>query len=851
MRGGLGRTLLTAFLVLAIIPLSAISWYATLRERQDIQREVTAKLSAVAALMGTQLCWCTERCTADLALAAASPAIQENVDVLLTDPVDTDPARDALRLQLQTMLSQASLFQRLAVLDSEGNVLVSTDPQVENTQLEPQLDSTAPFSSEGSEATDGGALMLIQAITGQDDETLGLLAGWLNLGDLVADLQAASDLGEMGKIYLVDANGVVLPFSQQREATRLQGQEAIGQGIEFAHAGENREGHSSWTTSTGLYENYAGDSVIGVYHWVPELNLALVAEQAQEDAFAPTENVAAAVVGATLVVALVTAVIAAVVTRQITQPIVRLTESALNIAEGDMEQRVPVKSRDEIGILAYVFNHMTAELKTLYDDLENKVVRRTALLQQANYQIQRRAIQLATTVEVSQASTLILEPGQLLREVVQLIHSSFFAYSFVGIYLLDDTGKRALLREGKGGKEEVMAAKSEPVRVDVALLHLDGIGNGSAVSQAALTGDPHIVRWDAERAQKTFSSPYIRAEAALPLRMGEQIIGVLNILSTEEDDFDADDVSVLQNVANQIAIALENARAYAVEREAADRLRELDRSKRRFLANMSHELRTPLTNILGFSRLMLKEIDASASIKGKRRVASAGSLMEQNRNDLEIIYNNGQHLLGLINDLLDVSQIEAGLMELEFRAVDVADLINSVMATTSALVRDKDIELHQEIAPNLPTVQADQARVRQVLLLLLTNAAKFTLEGSITVRAWSDDGEVLVSISDTGVGILPEDRERIFEQFEQGTILIEGKRSVSLLNGRHPNGAGLGLALSKEFVEMHGGRIWVESEVGQGSTFTFTLPLKPESADDKYVSSAKAGIGMVKRKEEV
>ncbi|MEA3340581.1 MAG: hypothetical protein U9R15_11495, partial [Chloroflexota bacterium] len=182
----MGRTLLTAFLILAIIPLSAISWYATLRGRQDIQREVTAKLSAVAALMGTQLRRCTERCAADLALVAALPVTQENVNVLLTDPsftiegqrsgVGTDPARDALRAQLQTMLSQTPSFQRLVVLDSEGKVLVSTDPQAENTRLELQLDSTAPPPSEGSEAApplsegseaaDDGALMLVQTITG-------------------------------------------------------------------------------------------------------------------------------------------------------------------------------------------------------------------------------------------------------------------------------------------------------------------------------------------------------------------------------------------------------------------------------------------------------------------------------------------------------------------------------------------------------------------------------------------------------------------------------------------------------------------------------------------------------------
>ena len=158
-------------------------------------------------------------------------------------------------------------------------------------------------------------------------------------------------------------------------------------------------------------------------------------------------------------------------------------------------------------------------------------------------------------------------------------------------------------------------------------------------------------------------------------------------------------------------------------------------------------------------------------------------------------------------------------MELEFREVDLADLIRSVMATASALVRDKNTELHQEIDPDLPRVHADAARIRQVLLRIMANAAKFTDHGTITVRSWCKDDEVLVSVSDTGVGIPPEDQERIFERFEQG----------SLENGRRPNGAGLGLALSKDFVEMHGGRIWVKSEAGKGSTFTFSLPLRPHA----------------------
>jgi HAMP domain-containing protein/putative methionine-R-sulfoxide reductase with GAF domain len=482
---------------------------------------------------------------ADLALLAALPATQESTSALSTNAAEASPARNVLRSQLDALLAQDPTFRRLTVFDGEGQVIVSTDPQTKDPP--PRQMMTLDLS-------DNAGLVVLQHITGPADTTLGSLVGWANLDDLAHILQAVSGMGQTGEVYLVDASGAGLP---QRRAV-------ASPGIRAALAGENGE---------GLHENYAGIPVIGVYRWMPELGMVLVAEQAQEEAFAATDTVTAAVVGATLAVALVTAVIAAIVTRQITRPIVQLTESAVRIAEGDMEQRVPVASRDEIGILAYVFNRMASELKSLYDDLEGKVTQRTALLQEANYQIQRRAIQLATTVEVSQAATSILEPEQLLQEVVRLVHDSF-SYSYVGIYLLDDDSTQASLKEAAGGDETMAAAQAEPVPIN----------DRSAVGQAVLTERPHIVRWDTERAREAADgsggalSRYIRAEAALPLRIGEQTIGVLYILSTDEEDFNADDVSVLQNVANQITIALENARAYAVEREAAKRLRELDRS---------------------------------------------------------------------------------------------------------------------------------------------------------------------------------------------------------------------------------------------------------------------------------
>jgi signal transduction histidine kinase/HAMP domain-containing protein len=777
MRGGLGRTLLTAFLILAIVPLSAISWYATVRERHDIQREVTTKLAAVEVQSHQ---W-VERRVASLAFLAALPATRENVNTLVATSEasestvsahDTATARDALYLQLQSLLSQDPVFRSLAVLDSEGAVLVSAGSMgVESLSGQmPALEAgrevafqPTPFYTHA----DAG-LVATQRIVDQDGETVGWLAGWLSLNDLVADLQATSNLGETGEVYLVDASGMALP----------QGREVSSPGIDIALAGERAE---------GLYDSYAGIPVIGVYRWMPDLGLALAMEQSQDEAFATADSVTATVVGASLVVALVTAVIAAVVTRQITQPIVRLTKSALDVAEGDLDQNVPVKSRDEIGILAYVFNRMTADLKALYEDLEGKVAQRTALLQNANYQIQRRAIQMQASVEVGQAVTSILESDQLLEQVVQVVRSRF-VYSRVAVYTANGGGEHLHLR--------AYAGDARPFHDGLVPVDVPG-----PVGQAFREGEAVV---EIRPVPITVGPPtsYVRSEVALPLRLGDRILGVLDVQSTDEEGVDQDDVSVLQNVAHQITIALENARAYAAEREAVERLKELDLSKRRFLANMSHELRTPLTNILGFSRLMMKGI--------------SGPLTEQQQSDLQIVYQDSQHLLGLINDLLDISHIEAGLMELEFQEVDLAQLIQSVMATASALVRDKNIELHQEVALDMPAVKVDVARIRQVLLRLLANAAKFTEQGTITVRAWPDDEQVMVSVSDTGVGIPEGDQERIFERFEQGT----------LENGRRPDGAGLGLALSKQFVEMHGGRIWVESEAGKGATFTFSLPLR-------------------------
>jgi signal transduction histidine kinase len=306
-----------------------------------------------------------------------------------------------------------------------------------------------------------------------------------------------------------------------------------------------------------------------------------------------------------------------------------------------------------------------------------------------------------------------------------------------------------------------------------------------------------------------------------PIALREHVYGALGLEDEgEAREWKEEELAIIDAVTDRVAMAIENARLFAeTERRAlelqrtAEQLRETDRFRAQFLANMSHELRTPLNSIIGFSRVLLKGID--------------GPLTDLQKTDLEAIYNNGQGLLNLINDVLDMSKIEAGQMELVVEGVDLNKLVQSVVSASSVLVKDKPIEFRTVIEPELPLVHVDSTRIRQVITNLLSNAVKFTEEGSITLRVWQQEGSVYISVTDTGIGV-PEDKiPLLFEQFRQ----------VDSSSTRRAQGTGLGLPISRHFVQMHGGEVFVESQEGVGSTFTFYVPIEgpkeeiPELAD--------------------
>ncbi len=256
-------------------------------------------------------------------------------------------------------------------------------------------------------------------------------------------------------------------------------------------------------------------------------------------------------------------------------------------------------------------------------------------------------------------------------------------------------------------------------------------------------------------------------------------------------------------------LAIQNARLFREIEEKSRELSEASKHKSQFLANMSHELRTPLNAILGYAELMLDSIYGEPS--------------EKMRAVLERLQSNGRHLLGLINDVLDLSKIEAGQLTLSVDDYSLSDLVHGVVVAVEPLAAEKRLAFKAEVAADLPTGRGDGRRLSQVLLNLVGNAIKFTDKGEVAIRASVTNGTFTVVVCDTGPGISAADQAKIFEEFQQADSSITRKKG----------GTGLGLSIAKRIIEMHGGRIWVESEPGKGSTFYFTLPVRVEAQAEK------------------
>jgi signal transduction histidine kinase len=328
-----------------------------------------------------------------------------------------------------------------------------------------------------------------------------------------------------------------------------------------------------------------------------------------------------------------------------------------------------------------------------------------------------------------------------------------------------------------------------------------GTGTGRAVLEGKTIHIPDVL----EDPEYTFIEGQkvggYRTALYVPLMREGSAIGVLALVRRSVRPFTAQQIGLVETFADQAVIAIENVRLFDEIQDKSRQLEIASQHKSQFLANMSHELRTPLNAILGYTELMAD--------------GAYGEPSEKMLGILKRLEANGRHLLGLINDVLDLSKIEAGQLELELTDYSVQDIAQTVRSTLEPLAADKKLAFKVEVAPQLPSGRGDGRRLTQVLINLVGNAIKFTDMGEIAIKAEANNGSFHVSVRDTGPGISAADQAKLFQEFQQADNAITKKKG----------GTGLGLAISKRIIEMHGGKIWVESQPGQGSTFAFTLPV--------------------------
>jgi len=461
-------------------------------------------------------------------------------------------------------------------------------------------------------------------------------------------------------------------------------------------------------------------------------------------------------------------------------------------------------SESDLRLLTTLTNSMSVALENarLFDE--------TSILLNESKQ---RAAELSTVNNISKALASQLNSDDLINMVGDQLKDLFKANI---VYLaLYDAQTRIIHFKYQYG--EIM-----PSRV---------IGEG-LTSKILTTGEPLLINNDLVEQTVQMGIQRMGVDAAsylgVPIPVGEEIIGVLSVQSTEQENrFNENDLRLLSTIASSVGVALRNATLFEdvkqakMEAEAASKAAEqANEAKSAFLSTVSHELRNPLTSVLGFAKIIRKRLDEKIFPVVDKSDPKTEKTIHQISENLQVVISEGERLTHLINDVLDLAKIEAGKMEWNLEDVSLPEVAERAIAATSSLFDQKPLKLIKQIDENLPAISGDRDKLIQVIINLISNSVKFTNKGSVTCKVFREKNDLIVSISDTGIGIAAEDFGAVFEQFKQvgGDTLTD-----------KPKGTGLGLPICKEIVEHHGGRIWLESEQGKGSIFSFALPIAKDT----------------------
>jgi signal transduction histidine kinase len=623
----------------------------------------------------------------------------------------------------------------------------------------------------------------------------GVIVAQVNLKfiwDVVNDIK----VGVTGRALVVDPDGRLIAHPEINLVLRNTDMSRLAQ-VRAALEERSQEAPETLAAENPdpvVAEDIEGRQVLSVHAHVVPLGWWVFIELPLDEAYAPIYQ-SFLRSGAILLIALLLAAFAGLyLARRMVIPIRALRDGAARIGQGDLTQRIVIDTDDELQELGNQFNNMTGLLQDSYATLERKVEDRTRELAQSVHEL--RALG-----EVSHAvnSTLDLETvlDTIVAKAVRLSRTDAGT-----IYVLDEASGEFELRATYGMSEALIAAlKSHHAGLSEALAQ--ATEQRALIQVADLRNQPSAPQ-RAAPIQRLVLEAGFRARMIVPLLGANRVVGALVVRRKAPGEFPQRTLNLLQTFAAQSVLAIQNARLFRELEIKGRQLEVASRHKSQFLANMSHELRTPLNAILGYAELILDNI--------------YGDMPQRMRAVLQRVQGNGKHLLGLINDVLDLSKIEAGQLTLSLEDYSIGDVVQNVVTVVEPLATEKRLTLKVELPNNLPTAYGDQRRLTQVLLNLVGNAIKFTDTGEVAIEAAVSNGAYTVAVRDTGPGIDFADQGKIFEEFQQADSSITKTKS----------GTGLGLSISRRIVAMHGGQIWVKSTPGRGSTFFVKVPIHVE-----------------------
>jgi signal transduction histidine kinase len=615
------------------------------------------------------------------------------------------------------------------------------------------------------------------ALSGAQPET-GVAIAEVNL-KFIWDVVSRIKVGQAGEAYVVDGKGRLIAHPDISLVLRGTDASQLEQ-FQAARAGLGLE-------SIRGAQSVRGRHVLAAFAPIAPLGWFMFVELPADEALAPlyaSIERTLALLAASLVLAFIAGLWLA---RRMMVPIQALRVGAARIGSGDLGQRIAIRTDDELEMLADQFNDMASRLQDSYADLERKIADRTRELGQS-------VKELRVLGEVGQAvnSTLDLETvlTTIVAKATQLTNTD------AGSIYVFDRGRQEFRLRATYGMDEAMVASVRQLRIRAGETAI-----GLAAARRQPVQVPDLQEEPQSAGRHVVLAAGFRAVLVIPLLRGERIIGGLIVRRRDPGLFPKHIIDLLQTFADQSVVAIQNARLFGEIEEKRRELEVASQHKSQFLANMSHELRTPLNAILGYTELILDSV--------------YGEMPDNVRRVLERVQANGRHLLDLINDVLDLSKIEAGQLTLSLTDYSIHDLVQRVYAAVEPLAAEKRLALTVNLPADLPRGHGDERRLTQVLLNLVGNAIKFTDAGQVLIRVESADEWFNVSVHDTGPGIAATDQVQIFEEFRQADSSITRKKG----------GTGLGLAIAKRIIEMHGGRIAVESALGHGSVFSFAIPV--------------------------